>query len=105
VSRVLKLSVASFATMALLSAASLHPAAARILCNGEFQITKYGPIATPYCGDQVIASVAHSYGWRDSAAQVGSNPLAKVYICQTLGTDWRLQGPCAGYVPHGGGMH
>ena len=103
-SRVLKLSVESFATMALLSAASLHPAAARILCDGEFQITKYGPIATPYCGDQVIASVAHSYGWRDSAAQVGSNPLAKVYICQTLGTDWRLQGPCAGYVPHGGGM-
>ena len=102
-SRVLKLSVASFATMALLSAASLHPAAARILCDGEFQITKYGPIATPYCGDQVIASVAHSYGWRDSAAQVGTNPLAKVYICQTLGRyDWRLQGPCGGYAIHGG---
>ena len=97
-SRVLRLSVASFATIALLSAASLHPAAARILCDGEFQITKYGPIATPYCGDQV----ANSYGWRDSAAQVGTNPLAEVYICQTLGTDWRLQGPCAGYVPHGG---
>ena len=80
------------------------PATAHILCDGEFQITKYGPIATPYCGDQVIARVANSYGWRDSAAQVGTNPLAKVYICQTLGTDWRLQGPCAGYVPHGGGM-
>ena len=89
--------------VALLSAAWLHPAAARILCDGEFQITKYGPIATPYCGDQVIASVAHSYGWRDSAAQVGSNPLAKVYICQTLGRyDWRLQGPCGGYAIHGG---
>jgi hypothetical protein len=103
-SRVLKVGVVSFATVALLGAAALHPAAARILCDGEFQITKYGPIATPYCGDQVIARVANSYGWRDSAAQVGSNPLAKVYICQTLGTDWRLQGPCAGYVPHGGGM-
>ena len=102
-SRVLKLGITSFATMALLSAASLHPAAARILCDGEFQITKYGPIATPYCGDQVIASVAHSYGWRDSAAQVGTNPLAKVYICQTLGRyDWRLQGPCGGYAIHGG---
>jgi len=104
VSRVLKLSVASFGTIALLSAASLHPAAARILCDGEFQITKYGPIATPYCGDHVIASVAHRYGWRE-AAEVGSNPLAKVYICQTLGRyDWRLQGPCAGYAIHGG-MH
>jgi hypothetical protein len=89
--------------VALLSAASLHSAAARILCDGEFQITKYGPIATPYCGDKVIASVANSYGWRNSAAQVGTNPLAKVYICQTLGGyDWRLQGPCAGYIPHPG---
>jgi hypothetical protein len=105
VSRVLKVCVASFETVALLSAASLHPAAARILCDGEFQINQYGHIATPYCADQVIARVANEYGWRESAAQVGSNPLAKVYICQTLGTDWRLQGPCAGYVPHGGGAH
>jgi len=105
VSKVLKLSVASFGTVALLSAASFHPAAARILCDGEFQISKYGPIATPYCGDQVIARVANEYGWRQSAAQVGSNPLAKVYVCQTLGSyDWRLQGPCAGYAPRGGGM-
>jgi hypothetical protein len=103
VSRVLKLNVASFGTVALLSAASLHPAAAGIPCDGEFQITKYGPIATPYCGDQVIARVANSYGWRDSAAGVGSNPLAKVYICQTLGYDWRLQGPCSGYGPRGSG--
>jgi hypothetical protein len=79
------------------------PAAARILCDGEFQITQYGRIATPYCGDQVIARVANEYGWRYSAAGVGSNPLAKVYICQTLGYDWPLQAPCAGYVPHGGG--
>ena len=100
--RALRAGLTSFATIVALSAVSLQPAAARILCDGEFQVTKYGRIATPYCGDQVIARVANSYGWRDSAAGVGSNPLAKVYICQTLGTDWRLQGPCAGYVPHGG---
>ena len=102
-SRPLHAGIISFATVALLSATSLHPAAARILCDGEFQITKYGPIATPYCQDQVIARVANSFGWRDSAAEVGSNPLAKVYICQTLGYDWRLQGPCSGYGPRGGG--
>ena len=102
--RALQAGLTSFAIFVLASTASLHPAAARILCDGEFQISKYGPIATPYCGDQVIARVANEYGWRESAAQVGSNPLAKVYICQTLGTDWRLQGPCAGYVPHGGGV-
>ena len=99
--RALQAGLTGFATVALLSVASLQPAAARMLCDGEFQITKYGPIATPYCGDQVIARVANEYGWRDSAAGVGSNPLAKVYICQTLGRDWRLQGPCGGYVPRG----
>ena len=102
-SRPLQAGVISFTTVVLLSAASLHPAAARILCDGEFQITRYGPIATPYCQDQVIARVAEEYGWRESAAGVGSNPLAKVYICQTLGYDWRLQGPCSGYGPRGGG--
>ena len=82
------------------------PAAARILCDGEFQINQYGRFATPFCGVQVFARVAYEFGWRESAAQVGNNPLAKVYICQTLGNnDWRLQGPCAGYVPHGGGIH
>ena len=80
--RALQAGLTGFATVALLSVASLQPAAARMLCDGEFQITKYGPIATPYCGDQVIARVANEYGWRNSAAEVGSNPLAKVYICQ-----------------------
>jgi len=42
------------------SGVSLQPAAARILCQGQFQVTKYGLIATPYCGDEEIARVAHS---------------------------------------------
>jgi hypothetical protein len=82
---------------------SLQPAAARILCQGQFQVTKYGLIATPYCGDEEIARVAHSYGWHREAATVHTNPLSKVYICQTLGYDWRLQSPCGGYLIHGGG--
>ena len=84
---------------------SLQPAKAHILCQGEFQVTKYGLIATPYCGDEEIARVANSYGWHREAATVGTNPLSKVYICQTLGYDWRLQSPCAGYLPHGGSGH
>lgn len=31
------------------------PAAARIECRGNFQITKYGPISTPYCEERQIA--------------------------------------------------
>ena len=52
--RALQAGLTGFATVTV---ASLQPAAARILCDGEFQISKYGPIATPYCGDQVIARV------------------------------------------------
>jgi hypothetical protein len=58
--------------------------------RGEFQVTKYGLIATPYCADEEIARVANSYGWHREAAAVRTNPLSKVYICQTLGWDWRL---------------
>jgi len=105
-SRILQTGFTGLVAIILLSStASLQPAAARILCQGEFQVTQYGLIATPYCGDQVIARVAHSYGWHREAAEVGTNPLAKVYICQTLGYDWRLQSPCGGYLPHGGGGH
>jgi hypothetical protein len=104
-SRVLQACFAGLAAIILLSAVSLQPAAARILCQGEFQVTKYGLIATPYCGDEVIARVANEYGWRREAATVRTNPLSKVYICQTLGYDYRLQSPCGGYLPHGGGGH
>jgi hypothetical protein len=104
-SRVLQVGFTGLAAVALLSAALLHPAAARILCQGEFQVMQYGLIATPYCADEVIARVANSYGWHREAATVRTNPLSKVYICQTLGWDWRLQSPCAGYLPHGGGGH
>ena len=75
------------------------PAEARIQCRGNFQMTKYGPIATPYCEEEQIAFVARSYGQRVTAAEVHNNPLTKVYLCQTIGYDSRLKGSCAGYGP------
>ena len=60
--RVLQAGFTDLAAIMLLSAVSLQPAAARILCQGEFQVTKYGLIATPYCADEEIARVANSYG-------------------------------------------
>ena len=74
-------------------------AEARIECRGNFQMTKYGPIATPYCEEEQIAFVARSYGSRITAAQVHNDPLTKVYLCQTIGYDSRLKGSCAGYGP------
>jgi|SRR6516165_2440174 len=80
-SRVLQAGFTGLAAVILLgSTVSLQPAAARIQCQGEFQVTQYGLIATPYCGDEAIARVARSYGWRE-ADTVGTNPLSKVYIC------------------------
>jgi hypothetical protein len=83
----------------LLAAMLTTPAAARIQCHGNFQVTKYGLIATPYCEEEQIAFVARSYGQRVAAAEVHNNPLTKVYLCQTIGYDSRLKGSCAGYGP------
>jgi hypothetical protein len=81
--------------------ASIWPesAAARIQCKGNFQVTKYGLIATPYCEEEQIAIVARSYGWKVTGKEVRNNPLKKVEICQILGGDVRLKGSCAGYGP------
>jgi hypothetical protein len=78
------------------------PAAARIECRDNFQITKYGPISTPYCEEQQIARVARSYGMAVTDAEVRNNPNTKVYLCQIIGGDNRLKGSCAGYnAPRG----
>jgi hypothetical protein len=90
---------ASLALTALLAIAAAEPAAARIQCQGNFQITKYGPIATPYCEEEQIARVAQSRGWKVTAQEIHKNPLKKVYVCQILGGDVRLKGSCAGYGP------
>jgi len=90
---------ASLAVTALLAIALPEPAVARIQCQGDFMITKHGPIATPYCEEEQIAIVAQSYGWKVTASEVHNNPLKKVYLCQILGGDSRLRGSCAGYGP------
>jgi hypothetical protein len=91
--------MAGCAVLVAASLAAPNQAAARIQCRGNFQITKYGPIATPYCEEEQIAFVARSYGVRVTGAQVRNDPLTKVYLCQTLGYDSRLKGSCAGYGP------
>ncbi len=84
------------AIVATLLAAS--PAASRIECRGNFQMTKHGPISTPYCQEKQIARVARSYGVRVTDAEVRNNPNTKVYLCQRFGGDTRLKGSCASYA-------
>lgn len=79
--------------------ATAPPASAKIRCQGNFQMSKHGPIATPYCEEEQIAKVARSYGAKVTPAQVHSDPLKKVYLCQVYGHDVRLKGSCAGYSP------
>ena len=75
------------------------PASARIQCQGNFQVTKYGLLATPYCEEREIARVARSYGANVTDAEVRNNPLTKVYLCQVYGYDNRLKGSCGAYAP------
>jgi hypothetical protein len=90
---------ATLAGAALLIISLTSPVAARIECRGNFQMSKYGPIATPYCEEENIARVARSYGVNVTGAEVRNNPLKKVYLCQIYGGDNRLKGACGAYSP------
>ena len=90
---------ATLATVAVLAVSLTAPAAARIQCQGNFQVTKYGLLATPYCQEREIARVARSYGANVTDAEVRNNPLTKVYLCQIYGYDNRLKGSCGAYAP------
>jgi hypothetical protein len=88
------ISLASLGLVVLSAIALPEPAAARIQCQGNFQITKYGPIATPYCEEEQIAIVAQSLGWHVSASQIHNDPLKKIDVCTALAGDARLKGSC-----------
>jgi hypothetical protein len=91
--------LALLAAAAVVTASLASPAAARIQCKGNFQVTKYGLISTPYCEETEIARVARSYGANVSDAEVRNNPMTKVYLCQVYGRDTRLKSSCGAYSP------
>ena len=90
---------ATLAAAAVLAVSLAAPAYARIQCQGNFQVTKYELIATPYCQEREIARIARSYGANFTDAEVRNNPLTKVYLCQVYGYDNRLKGSCGAYAP------
>jgi hypothetical protein len=95
-------SLASLIVVVLSASALPEPAAARIQCQGNFQITKYGPIATPYCEEEQIAIVAQSLGWHVSASEIHNDPLKKIDVCTALAGDARLKGSCSVRAKRGG---
>ena len=56
-------------TMSLSLFIGVFPAAARIECRENFQVTKSGLISTPYCEEKQIARVARSYGMAVTGSQ------------------------------------
>ena len=78
------------------------PAVARIRCQGSFQVTANGNIATPFCADNYLAQVARSYGTRVSDEAIRQNPILKERVCRFIGHDIRVEDICAGLLPEGG---
>jgi hypothetical protein len=76
-----------------------QPADAAIRCEGNFQITSYGRINTPYCEDVYLAQVAREYGMRVSNQAVLRNPSVKERACRFVGNDIRVKSTCQRYLP------
>ncbi len=86
----------AFAVVLALGAlsASAGSASAKIVCDGPFQIVAGSPVATPYCSDRHLASVARKYGDRVSGRQVRNNPITKDRVCGFVGADPSVSGIC-----------
>ena len=93
------LGTATMVGVAVCAVSLASTASARIACQGNFQVTSQGLIATPYCEEEEIARVARGYGSNVTSAEIHNNALTKVYVCQIYGYDTRLKGSCGGYAP------
>lgn len=90
----------SASSLAALTAILASPAAA-ITCKGNFQVLADGnEIATPYCEDAMLATVARQSGMRVTASRIRENPSVKGDACKFAGDDNRVRDTCA---PYGGG--
>jgi len=96
--RVCSLAVAGALTALTLSSTT-QPADAAIRCEGNFQITSYGRINTPYCEDNYLAQVAREYGMSVSASAIRRNPSVKERTCRFVGNDIRVKSTCQQYLP------
>jgi hypothetical protein len=86
---------------ALIISITAQSASAAIRCDGNFQITEHGPIATPYCQDNYLAQIALEYGMRVSGEAVRYNVGVKKRVCRLVGYDIRIKDTCVDYLPEG----
>lgn len=89
-------SVMAFATF------GLNTSAHAIQCHGNFQVQKDGShIATPYCQDNFLGSIARKAGIRVSNKDIRRNPNTKSKVCKIVGHDNRVSSTCAPYTDAG----
>ncbi len=91
----------AFAGAFLFIAVSALPASAEIKCQGSTQWNSAagGWIPSPYCEDNLVATVARENGMRWSNAAVRKNPAIKAEACRFAGSDIRINDICEGHLP------
>jgi hypothetical protein len=70
-----------------------------IKCRGSAQLVAGSYIITPFCQDELLASVARGYGMRASAERIRYNPNYKREVCRLVGQDIRVSEHCLNEVP------
>ena len=91
------------ASLAGLSVSSSFAGPHAIKCVRGYQIVKgIGPIATPYCQDNLVAQVAREHGIKVTDREIRLNPNTKNDVCIVIGSDIRVTQACSGYTPDGG---
>lgn len=84
----------------LMVATSVIPASA-VNCQGAYQYNSAagGYIASSYCEDNLVATVARSHGMKWSNVAVRQNPNIKAEACRFAGSDIRISDICVGHMP------
>ncbi len=70
-----------------------------IHCRGGAQLVAGSYITTPFCQDELLASVARGYGMRASADRIRYNPNYKREVCRFVGHDIRVSEHCLNEAP------
>lgn len=78
--------------------ASVTPATAAIVCDGDFQIIDGHAVATPYCEDEQLARSLRARGVKTSGAAVRASPELKREICLMASGEASLDPACASYA-------
>lgn len=86
----------------LVGLGAMHGPAAAIQCKGGYQVVQGNLLATPYCQDALLATVARQYGFKTSASAIRQNPNHKREVCRFVGRDIRVQENCLTANPHYG---